>query len=439
MYDGYLTFDGTEVINMERLMTYVGNGIAPNGVDVSDCTGTCEGLGEAVGDAPYTAPLQDQPPWFDAQNPDTLDFAGVLPLEVTGLDGSTRTVEMVNLLGRGAVPLRPSFPGRTIAVSTLLIGRTSAGVEAGLSWLMNVLHRVCQDQATCDAAEVVAFTSCPTPICPGGIGNPDEPLTPTNQPYSPDTWLLAGGHQADPDTFLSDAPLLFRNYLPNPSGEFSTTAWHKDPSPPNAAWGTATVAQATSPVKVGARSIRVTMTPVAGQPSAQTQTLTGLVAGQWYTYETWVQAPVADTVLPYVFNGGTTVLGEAVTVANQWVRRVVSFQAVATTAEAGIRSADVNSSAVAYVDAGIVAGFNGGGIARTDFEEGVAPWHPATVAGYQAAGQVESSTEQAATGLASMKITWGAVSAGRWDDTDPTMTWDTVDPYTQTWDTWPTA
>jgi hypothetical protein len=463
MYEGYMSFDGVEVINMERLMAYVDAGIVPSGVAVEDCTGTCEGLGEALGDQPYTSPIQDQPPWFDQHNPDTVDFAGIVPLEVTGMDGSVRTVEMVNLLTRGAVPMRPVYGPRTIAVSAFLVGRTSAGVEAGLAWLTNVLHRVCTDTGACDGADLKAFTSCPTPICPGGIGSPDDPLEPTTWPYSPDTWLVAGGHtqaagvgytesQADPgvdpsnspgdSVLISDAPLLFQNWSPNPSAEVNVTGWHKDPTSGNAAWGTATVVQGTlpaDPAHVGMHSARITFTAVAGQPSAQTQALTGLPNG-WYSAEMWLYAQAAGAVEPYVAVGGANVIAEPVTVAGQWVRRVVSFQVTGATtaAEVGVRSVANNSAAVVYVDGIVVTRLNGQAIQRSDFEQGTSPWAPTTLGGFVAAGEVTSSTVQHVTGLASMKITWGALALGRWDDTDAAVTWDTVDPPTLQWDQWPT-
>lgn len=204
MYDGYLAFGDTEVVNMERLMAYVAAGIVPAGVTVKDCTGTCDGLGEALGHGAYTSPILDEPPWYNADDPDTLDFAGVLPLEVTGLDGSTRTVEMVDLVTRGALPMRPRYNARTVAVSALLVGRTSGGVQAGLSWLTDVLNRVCDPGLSCQGLALTAFTACPTPVCDGMAS--DSPLEQHAVPYDALTWLPIRATVTDPDTVVTNPP-----------------------------------------------------------------------------------------------------------------------------------------------------------------------------------------------------------------------------------------
>src|SRR5262245_49036895 len=108
-----MTFDGVEVVNFERLQTYVDSaGLVPPGVTLEACAGFCEGIGDALGQT-YTAPQTDKPPtipdpsldpgcpWYDADDPDSLDFAGVVPLGFTGLSGSTRTVTMVETMRDG--------------------------------------------------------------------------------------------------------------------------------------------------------------------------------------------------------------------------------------------------------------------------------------------------------------------------------------------------
>src|SRR5262245_61770138 len=128
MYEGLVFYGGREVFNMGSLMAYVGNGVVPCGVSIRDGTGTWGELDVALGQT-WTIPRIDQPPWFDLNDEDTLDFAGVLPIEVTGLNGSPRTVEMVPRLGYGSLPGRVQRAQRDIGVTALLVGSTTCGIE----------------------------------------------------------------------------------------------------------------------------------------------------------------------------------------------------------------------------------------------------------------------------------------------------------------------
>lgn len=167
MDENYLAFGGTEVINTERLQAYVDNGLVPIGTTVTahpTCTGIQELLpGQQV---PYRTPLLDQPPWYDAEDPDTWDFAGVLPLDITGLDGTTATVGIAESLNGGGVAGARIRGPRTVAVSALLVGRTTASVQAGLRWLTTALLRTCVDDDTCGSGAMLqGFTACPGPVC----------------------------------------------------------------------------------------------------------------------------------------------------------------------------------------------------------------------------------------------------------------------------------
>jgi len=168
VYDGYVKFGSLEVINTERLQAYVDHGIVPPGVDVTACS-DCDGLAEALtpGVGPYRTPLLDLAPWVDINDPDTFDFTGLLPLIITGLDGSTSSVVMTETLDGRAVPGRRTFAARQVGVTGLLTGRTTEGVQAGLRWLTALLHRTCITDGDCaSAAPVEMFSVCPTPIYP---------------------------------------------------------------------------------------------------------------------------------------------------------------------------------------------------------------------------------------------------------------------------------
>lgn len=171
IFDGHLTYGGVEIINTERLQAYADNGLVPVGTTVEACT-YCTGVSEALGLmeagtwTPYRTPILDRPPWFDEENSDTWDFAGVLPLGITGLDGSTGVVDITETIRGGGVAGRRRYTPRTIAVSALLVGRTTESVQAGLAWLTTALHRNCAaDDACGPVAALDGFTACPGPVC----------------------------------------------------------------------------------------------------------------------------------------------------------------------------------------------------------------------------------------------------------------------------------
>lgn len=200
-YDGFLRYGGTEVANLERLAAYIENGLAPAGsrIDVTPC----EDLSEVIyspGWRPYRTPIQDEPPWYDGDDPDTWDFAGVFPLEVTGLDDTTRTVEVTQTLRGDGLPGRVQRTPQTIAVTALLVGRTTESAQAGLAWLRRALHGSCDaDEQPCGpAATLEVFTVCPAPV--SIVADVDEPQSDASlfspgapSPGDPEDWSVTNG------------------------------------------------------------------------------------------------------------------------------------------------------------------------------------------------------------------------------------------------------
>lgn len=194
-------YGGDEVINTERLQAYLDNGIGPG--DTQFTIDTCLGLAEALGGPEeYRSPLLDQPAWWSADDDDTLDFAGLLPLGITGLNGTTRVMDYLPTTDGYGVPGKVTRGPATLGVTAVLVGRTSEGVQAGLSWLRRTLHRLCDgDEAPCGpTAEVEVFTTCPGPI--SATPNPDVTTTDTEpHPFDgagdPSAWTVANGTLTD--------------------------------------------------------------------------------------------------------------------------------------------------------------------------------------------------------------------------------------------------
>lgn len=190
MFEGFLRFGGVEVVNADRTDAYVKAGCIPADVEV-EVPGACQGLGEALGHAPYSMPARDLAPWFEPEDPATHWFGGVLPLEVTGLDGTTRTAGVSERTQDGGVVTAVRRATRTIQVSALLVGRDAASVHAGLEWLTSVLHRECEDPTGgCEGATLEAFTTCPAPIA----DTEDLDAALVSHVQSPgDVWPTSGG------------------------------------------------------------------------------------------------------------------------------------------------------------------------------------------------------------------------------------------------------
>lgn len=217
MYHGHVTFGDDELINVERLQAYVDHGVVPPGVSVSACE-ECDGLAEAIDPelSPYRTPLMDVAPWVDLEDPDTFDFTGLLPLDITGLDGTTATVAVTETLDGRAVAGRRNRAARQIGVTALLTGRTTEGVNAGLRWLTTLLHRTCIDGDDCaTGAAVELFTVCPTPIYP--TPNLDGELVTEDIPgwVEPDGgWTAVNGEYTE---FAYDPPDIAGLFTPGVS------------------------------------------------------------------------------------------------------------------------------------------------------------------------------------------------------------------------------
>jgi hypothetical protein len=134
-WNGWMQFGGTEVINVSRTETYCLN----DGVSWFSPVYRANDLAAVLGDKPYRSPLQDDAPWNDPDDPDTYGFYGVYPLDVTGLDDSTRSSTIVESVLDGGSPGRIRHTTRQVVFSALLLGDSDASVDAGLRWLRNVL------------------------------------------------------------------------------------------------------------------------------------------------------------------------------------------------------------------------------------------------------------------------------------------------------------
>jgi len=205
MYDGLWTFGGEEIVNHGRTEAYLQHGFKPAGVTISTEDPGCATLVEMVnGGEAYESPLADAAPWVESSDPDTWDFAGVIVTDITGVNGSTRSAAVTEYVGDGGGVGRARYGTRTIAVTALLVGRTGASVEAGLSWLSSALADDCGPGL---GTELCGLVACPEDYLDSPIIDAD-PVTETLD-LRVDGWAPSSGRFRSRDGWFDpDAPTV---------------------------------------------------------------------------------------------------------------------------------------------------------------------------------------------------------------------------------------
>lgn len=171
-----------EIINVARTEAYCQTA----GVGWFRPCSTCPDLNLALGDKPYTSPLVDQAPWFDADDPDTWNFYGFYPLSIDGAENSVRGAPVTEGVADGGVvgPVRQAT--RSIVISGLLIGLDECAVAIGMSWLRwACLGSNCRESPMCTGDDVCFLSCCPQ-IDPCTT---DEQGNVIDNPYYPDNCL----------------------------------------------------------------------------------------------------------------------------------------------------------------------------------------------------------------------------------------------------------
>jgi hypothetical protein len=134
MYPGYLELGGVELFNNARTAAYI-KALVP-GLKVK-----CDeaGLHRALGDAAYSSPSLDTAPWYRSANTDTAKFLGLYTSSIEGDEDSTRSMEITELAGDGAVQALARHGSKEIRVKGWMIAQDQAGMQSGWAWLRSVL------------------------------------------------------------------------------------------------------------------------------------------------------------------------------------------------------------------------------------------------------------------------------------------------------------
>lgn len=134
MYEGFLKFGGVEVINRARTAAYL-RALVP-GVDVF-CTDTV--LPAALGHSDYVDPATDGAPWYRGQRPSAARFYGLFPSKIQGAENSTRSLNVTELSGDGAIMTAPRYGSGEIRVVARAYAADEEAMMDGMAWLRDVL------------------------------------------------------------------------------------------------------------------------------------------------------------------------------------------------------------------------------------------------------------------------------------------------------------
>ena len=164
MYKGYLEFGGTEIANAQRVIDYVRKNAPHIPLNVDAAKHAL--LNEALGEDPYESPAADVAPWIDPADPSTQRFLGFYPVEVSGIDASTRMATTVESINSGGVTGRVRHASKAIRVTGLLIAEDGLALEAGATWLSRALDSddCGSDGGSCVGAQLCFYAARPD-IC----------------------------------------------------------------------------------------------------------------------------------------------------------------------------------------------------------------------------------------------------------------------------------
>ena len=166
--DPFATTDYFEMVNNARAYAYARNA----GIGwLQECT-DCEEVAMVVPGGPdFISPILDPAPWYDIDNPDTWGFLGVIGLEVTGDESSTRQVTVTNTLQSGGIIGPPYFGPRTLVFRGILVAIDECSLQAGLDWLRKT---TVQSEDPCHGDVLTFFECCPC----GCTDDPGDASTP---------------------------------------------------------------------------------------------------------------------------------------------------------------------------------------------------------------------------------------------------------------------
>lgn len=150
-YDGWIEFGGTELVNLSRTAQLA----EVLGIDTlwTD-PDSVQWIEDALGGENYDSLVET--PWYDENNPASMEFAGVVPLSIAGLDDSTLESSTTEYITDGGSSGKARNRTLILVANVTLIASTSRGADFGKRWLDRVL-RGSSARTNCSGSELRYF------------------------------------------------------------------------------------------------------------------------------------------------------------------------------------------------------------------------------------------------------------------------------------------
>lgn len=152
--EGYLTWNGIEIVNSTRTFTYLNNGLGPPGMDSPGVGCNCSALAGS-----YVSPSVDPAPWYDAAKPESAQFLGLVPAVMNLVPSMSRTTGPSGVYG--STMGRLSLAGNVLQCQAWMLSSTAEGQEYGERWLLAALRsQTAAGCAGCDLGTAVILPAC---------------------------------------------------------------------------------------------------------------------------------------------------------------------------------------------------------------------------------------------------------------------------------------
>lgn len=152
--EGYLTWNGIEIVNATRTVTYLNNGLGPPGLTSPGVGCTCSALAGS-----YVSPSADPAPWYDSSKPESAQFLGLVPAVMNLVPSLARTTGPSGVYG--STMGRLALAGNVVQCQAWMLSSTAEGQEYGERWLLSALRsQTPQGCAGCDLGTAVILPAC---------------------------------------------------------------------------------------------------------------------------------------------------------------------------------------------------------------------------------------------------------------------------------------
>lgn len=133
-YDGWIKFGNIELVNLSRTAQLAQSmGIDTLWTEPS----TVQWIQDALAGEDYD--LITEAPWYDAGHAASAEFAGIVPLSISGLDDSTLEASTTEYITDGGSSGKPRNKTLTLVASVAVVASTARGADFGKRWLDKVL------------------------------------------------------------------------------------------------------------------------------------------------------------------------------------------------------------------------------------------------------------------------------------------------------------